>query len=88
MKDNFNDIWEAMLKAAVLENSYNLVKDYSSVEEINKMKLPRQYEMKMHKVIRHYQKKNKSNKIHKICRQSCLLVTCCCRYYVHYFAAV
>ena len=25
MKDNFNDIWEAMLKAAVLENSYNLV---------------------------------------------------------------
>lgn len=57
MKDNFNDIWEAMLKAAVLENSYNLVKDYPSVEEINKMKLPRQYEMKMHKVIRHYQKK-------------------------------
>ena len=56
MKDNFNDIWEAMLKAAVLENSYNLVKDYPSVEEINKMKLPRQYEMKMHKVIRHYQK--------------------------------
>ncbi len=87
MKDNFNDIWEAMLKAAVLENSYNLVKDYPSVEEINKMKLPRQYEMKMHKVIRHYQK-NKSDKIHKICRQSCLLVTCCCRYYVHYFAAV
>lgn len=65
MKDNFNDIWEAMLKAAVLENSYNLVKDYPSVEEINKMKLPRQYEMKMHKVIRHYQKKIKVTKFIK-----------------------
>lgn len=37
MKDNFNDIWEAMLKAAVLENSYNLVKDYPSVVVSNNL---------------------------------------------------
>ena len=53
MQDDFNDIWEAMLKAAVLENTYNQMKDYPSIEEIDEIGLPMQYDMKMRKVIRH-----------------------------------
>ncbi len=37
MQNSFNDIWEAMLKTAVLENSYNKIKDYPPLEEINNL---------------------------------------------------
>lgn len=65
MRDNFNNIWEALLKAAVLENTYHQMMDYPSIEKINEMELPRHYEMKMRKVIRHYQNKTKLKKLMK-----------------------
>lgn len=75
MQNSFNDIWEAMLKTAVLENSYNKIKDYPPLEEINKIELPRQYDAKMIQVIRHYQNKTKFRKFVKYsCKVASLLL--------------
>jgi len=50
---NFEDeIWESFLKAAVIENSLNEVKDYPSEKEINSIVLPAHYDLRMRKVIK------------------------------------
>ena len=75
MQNSFNDIWEAMLKTAVVENSYNKIKDYLPLEDINKLELPRHYDAKMIQVIRHYQNKIKFRKFIKyFCKVASLLL--------------
>lgn len=55
-KDFEQDIWEAALKAAVIESCMDELKDYPSDEELNKLVLPKRYNTKMHRFIRicHY----------------------------------
>lgn len=48
------DIWEIILKAAVVENSLNESKKYPSIEEINRIELPKHYDVKMRNLIKHY----------------------------------
>lgn len=55
MYNEFEDeIWESFLKAAVIENSLNEIKDYPSEQEINRIALPVHYDLRMHKVIKRY----------------------------------
>lgn len=65
MQDNFEDIWDAMIKTAVIKNSYDEIKDYPPIKVINQMEIPRQYKVKMEKVVRQYQKQVKIRKIAK-----------------------
>ncbi len=52
MYNEFEDeIWESFLKAAVIENSLNEIKDYPSEQEINSIVLPTHYDLRMRKVI-------------------------------------
>lgn len=53
-KDLENEIWESLLKAAVIENSLNEIKDYPSEQEINRIVLPEHYKLRMHRILRHY----------------------------------
>ena len=50
-----NEIWESLLKTAVIENSLNEIKDYPSEKEINSITLPNRYDLKMRKIIKHCQ---------------------------------
>jgi len=53
MYNEFEDeIWESFLKAAVIENSLNEIKDYPSEQEINGISLPVHYDLRMRKVIK------------------------------------
>ncbi|MDE7322420.1 MAG: DUF4367 domain-containing protein [Lachnospiraceae bacterium] len=63
MQDKFDGIWDAVLKAAVVENSYNEIKDYPSREVINQIEVPEQYDRKMNRVIRHYRQLTKMRKL-------------------------
>ena len=55
MYNEFEDeIWESFLKAAVIENSLNEIKDYPSEQEINGISLPVHYDLRMRKVIKRY----------------------------------
>ena len=48
MYNNLNDeIWESLLKAAVEENCLNQIKDYPPIDEINKIILPKHYDLIM-----------------------------------------
>ena len=62
MKDNHNEIWEALLKTAVIENSYHEVEKYPSEDELNNIQLPARYDRKMRKLLKRcaYHKKLKS----------------------------
>lgn len=62
MQDNFEDIWDAMIKMAVIENSYNEIKDYPPIKVINQIEIPKRYNAKMNKIVRRYQKKAKIRK--------------------------
>lgn len=50
-KDYQRDIWEAALKAAVIESCMDELKDYPSDEELNKLVLPKRYDAKMRRFI-------------------------------------
>lgn len=53
MYNEFEDeIWESLLKAAVMENSLNEIKGYSTEQKINSMILPEPYDLRMRKIIR------------------------------------
>ena len=43
-KDLEDELWESLLKAAVIENSQNEIKDCPSEQEINRIVLPEHYE--------------------------------------------
>ena len=49
-----NEIWESLLKAAVIENSLNEIKDYPSEQEINRIVLPEHYKLRMRRMLKHY----------------------------------
>ena len=52
MYNNLNDeIWESLLKAAVEENCLNQIKDYPPIDEINKIILPKHYDLIMRRLI-------------------------------------
>ena len=53
-KDLENEIWESLLKAAVIENSLNEIKDYPSEQEINRIVLPEHYKLRMRRMLKHY----------------------------------
>lgn len=53
-KDLQDEIWESLLKAAVIENSQNEIKDYPSEQEINRISLPEHYELRMCRFLKHY----------------------------------
>lgn len=55
-----NDIWEYILKLAVIENSLNEIKDYPTEAEINKVVIPEQYERKMRRLITRYRNRDTS----------------------------
>lgn len=63
-------LWELLLKAAVIENSLNEIKDYPSDEEINKLILPDRYELKMHRVIKKVKYKKRAISTLKIVRKA------------------
>lgn len=48
-----DEIWESLLKAAVIENIQNELKDYPSEQEINRIVLPKHYEKRMRKILKH-----------------------------------
>ena len=53
MYNNLNDeIWEYLLKAAVEESCLNQIKDYPSIDEINKIDLPEHYDRTIRRIIR------------------------------------
>lgn len=55
MYNEFKDeIWESLLKVAVIESSLEEIKDYASEKEVNRIVLPEQYDLKMRKLIKHY----------------------------------
>lgn len=60
--DNHNEIWEVLLKTAVIENSYHEVEKYPSVDELNNIQLPARYDRKMRNLLKRcaYHKKLKS----------------------------
>lgn len=62
MKDNHNEIWEVLLKTAVIENCYREVEKYPSVDELNSIQLPARYDRKMRNLLKRcaYYKKIKS----------------------------
>ena len=47
-----DEIWEAFLKSAVIENSLNEIKDYPSESEINNIVLPEHYDLRIRKIIK------------------------------------
>ena len=53
-KDLEDELWESLLKAAVIENSQNEIKDYPSEQEINRIVLPEHYESRMRRILRRY----------------------------------
>ena len=53
-KDLENEIWESLLKAAVIENSLNEIKDYPLEQEINRIVLPEHYKLRMRRMLKHY----------------------------------
>ena len=52
-----NDLWEFLLKAAVIENSLNELSAYPPAEESNKIQLPEHYDFTMRKFINHVRRK-------------------------------
>ena len=53
-KDLEDELWESLLKAAVIKNSQNEIKDYPSEQEINRIVLPEHYESRMRRILRRY----------------------------------
>ena len=53
-KEIGNDIWEVLLKSAVIEIGLNELEGYPSESEINQIIIPEQYDRKMLKLIRGY----------------------------------
>lgn len=62
MKDNHNEIWEVLLKTAVIENSYHEIEEYPTVDELSKIQLPVRYDRKMRNLLKRcaYHKKLKA----------------------------
>lgn len=55
MNKEFEDeIWESFLKAAVIENSQNEIRDFPSEQELNNLVIPERYDLKMRWLIKHY----------------------------------
>lgn len=66
MYNNLNDeIWESLLKAAVEENCLNETKDYPPIDEINKIILPKHYDLTMRRLIKRYRFRSKAKTILK-----------------------
>lgn len=56
MKTEFeNELWESLLKSAVIENSLKELEAYPPEKELQKINLPPHYNIVMQKFIRHYQ---------------------------------
>ena len=53
-KDLEDELCESLLKAAVIKNSQNEIKDYPSEQEINRIVLPEHYESRMRRILRRY----------------------------------
>ena len=53
-QDLEDEIWESLLKAAVIENSQNEIKDYPPEQEISRIVLPEHYESRMRRILRRY----------------------------------
>jgi len=49
-----DEIWESLLKAAVIENNRNEIKDYPPEQEINRIVLPERYESRIRRILKHY----------------------------------
>lgn len=70
MYNNFNDaIWESLLRAAVEENCLNEIKDYPPIDEINKIILPKHYDLTMRRLIKRYRFQSKAKAILKSSRK-------------------
>lgn len=70
MYNNLNDeIWESLLKAAVEENCLNQIKDYPPIDEINKIILPKHYDLIMRRLIKRYRFQSKAKAILKSSRK-------------------
>lgn len=52
-QDLDDEIWESLLKAAVIANSQNEIKDYPPEQEINRIVLPEHYELRMRRILRY-----------------------------------
>ena len=58
MRNNFEyEIWESLLKAAVIKNSLDELENYSP-EEISKTTLPAHYDQKMQRLVQRLHYKN------------------------------
>ena len=57
-KETENDIWEILLKSAVIESGLNELKTYPPENEISKIIIPEQYDRKMMKLIRRYKNRD------------------------------
>lgn len=51
-QDLDDEIWESLLKAAVIANSQNEIKDYPPEQEINRIVLPEHYELRMRRILK------------------------------------
>ncbi len=52
-QDLDDEIWESLLKAAVIANSQNEIKDYPPEQEINRIVLPEHYELRMRRILKY-----------------------------------
>lgn len=68
-KEFEQDIWESVLKAAVIENSLNESEKYPSSEELNRIELPKHYDTKMRNLIKRYIYQKKVSEAFKIGRK-------------------
>lgn len=75
MKTEFeNEIWESVLKAAVIENSLREIEDYPSDDEISKIELPVHYTETMQRFIRRHQRKKRAKLIAKYLWKSAAVI--------------
>ena len=57
-QDPEDEIWESLLKAAVIKNSESEIKDYAQEQEINRIVLPEHYERRMCRILKYYRYRN------------------------------
>ena len=57
-QDLEDEIWESLLKAAVIENSQNEIKDYPPEQEISRIVLPEHYELRMRRILKYCRYRN------------------------------
>jgi hypothetical protein len=60
-----HDIWESVLKVAVIENSLKETEDYPVRKELNTIQLPKHYDLTMRKLVKRYSYRQKINLIIK-----------------------